>query len=147
MIAKHRLIVATSVHRKQIQGDMQGMTLVELMIVIVIIGVLASVAVPIYQTHVQHAKSAEADASLGSIRTALRVYYAENAAYPVQASAKRVDSIGVDMSAADLSGKYFTISDYTYTGTTTTYTIKATGTGSQSGLNRQLDQDGTLTNF
>ncbi len=146
-MAKDQPIVATSVHRKQIQGDMQGMTLVELMIVVVIVSILASVAIPIYQANVSRAKASEADASLGSIRTALRVYYAEYAAYPVQASAKRVDSIGVDVSAADLTGKYFTISDYTYTGTPTTYTIKATGTGSQAGINRQLDQDGTLSNF
>ncbi len=146
-MAKDRLIVAASVHRKRIQGDMQGMTLVELMIVVVIVTILASVAIPIYQANVKRGKASETDASLGSIRTALRVYYAENAAYPVQASAKRVDSIGVDVSAADLTGKYFTTSDYTYTGTTTTYTIKATGTGSQSGINRQLDQDGALSNF
>ena len=147
MIAKDQLIVATSAHRKQIQGDMQGMTLVELMIVVVIVSILAAVAIPIYQANVKRGKASEADASLGSIRTALRVYYAENAAYPVQASAKRVDSVGVDMSAADLTGKYFSIGDYTYTGTTSTYTIKATGSGSQSGINHQLDQDGTLSNF
>jgi len=147
MIAKDRLIVATSVHRKQIQGNMQGMTLVELMIVVVIVSILASVAIPIYQANVKRGKASEADASLGSIRTALRVYYAEYAAYPVQASAKRPDSLGIDILANDLDGKYFAIGDYTYTGTTSTYTIKATGSGSQSGINRSLDQAGTLANF
>ena len=127
--------------------DRQGFTLVELMITVVIVGVLAAVAVPIYQANVSRAKASEADACLGSVRTALRVYYAENAAYPVQASAKRVDSLGIDITAADLNGKYFAIGDYTYTGTTSTYTIKATGSGSQAGINRSLDQAGTLANF
>ena len=117
------------------------------MITVVIVGVLAAVAVPIYQANVNRAKASEADAALGSIRTALRVYYAENAAYPVQASAIRADSIGVDVTAADFAGKYFAIGDYTYIGTTSTYTIKATGSGSQAGINRSLDQAGTLANF
>ena len=82
-MAKDQLIVAASVHRKQIQRDMQGMTLVELMIVAVIVSILAAVAIPIYQANVKRAKASEADACLGSVRTALRVYYAENAAYPV----------------------------------------------------------------
>ncbi|MBT7093621.1 MAG: prepilin-type N-terminal cleavage/methylation domain-containing protein, partial [Bacteroidetes bacterium] len=55
-----------------------GFSLVELMIVIVIIGVLAAVAVPIYSNNVMKAKMSEADAALGSIRTQLRVYYGEN---------------------------------------------------------------------
>ena len=124
------------------------MTLVELTIVVVIVSILAAVAVPIYQANVKRAKAAEADAALGSVRTALRVYYAENASYPTQATSKRVDSIGVDVAAADLNGTYFSIGDYTYVSSDgVNYTIKATGSGSQAGTNRQLDQDGSLSNF
>ncbi|MCG8608685.1 prepilin-type N-terminal cleavage/methylation domain-containing protein [bacterium] len=129
-------------------ADRHGFTLVELMITVVIVGILAAVAVPIYQANVKRAKASEADAALGSVRTALRVYYAENGSYPTQATYKRVDSISVDISSSDLDGTYFNISDYTYKSTDgVNYTIRATGSGSQSGINRQLDQDGTLSNF
>ena len=129
-------------------NDRRGFTLVELMITVVIVGILAAVAVPIYQANVKRAKGSEADAALGSVRTALRVYYAENAAYPTQATAKRVDSVGIDIAAADLNGTYFSIGDYTYISSDgVNYTIKATGSGSQAGIKRQLDQDGTLANF
>lgn len=128
--------------------DRRGFTLVELMITVVIVGILAAVAIPLYQANVKRAKASEADAALGSIRTALRVYYAENGAYPIKASATRVDSIGIDIQSSDLNGKYFTISNYTYQSSDgVSYTIKATGSGSQSGINRQMDQDGNLTSF
>lgn len=130
------------------KDNCQGFTLVELMITVIIVGVLAAVAIPLYQGNVTRAKATEADAALGTVRTALRVYLAENGAYPIAASATRVDSIGVDLASSDLNGKYFTVSDYTYTSSDgVSYTIKATGSGDQSGINRQIDQDGNLTNF
>ncbi|MFQ5825692.1 MAG: type IV pilin protein [bacterium] len=130
---------------KNLFHERRGFTLVELMITVVIVGILAAVAIPIYQAQVKRAKASEADAALGTIRTALRVYYAENGAYPVKSSATRVDSIGVDINASDLTGKYFSISNYTYTGTTTTYTVKATN--ATLGIYRQIDQAGTLADF
>lgn len=130
---------------RRLSNDHRGFTLVELMITVVIVGILAAIAIPLYQANVKRAKAAEADAALGSIRTALRVYYAENGAYPVKTSATRVDSIGIDINSSDLTGKYFSISNYTYTGTTTTYTVKATN--ATLGIYRQIDQNGTLANF
>ena len=90
-----------------------GFTLVELMIVIVIVGILAAVAVPIYQSNVSKAKTTECDAAMGTIRTALRVYYAGNSVYPTAASGTAVTEVlGLDITADDLTGKYFAASDY-----------------------------------
>ncbi len=128
--------------------DQKGFTLVELMITVVIVGVLAAVAVPIYQANVKRAKGSEADAALGTVRTALRVYYAENSAYPTKASYTRVDSISVDIASSDLNGTYFNIGDYKYISADgVSYTIRATGSGSQAGINRQMTQAGALSNF
>ena len=56
----------------------KGFTLVELVIVIAILGILAMFAVPKYQGIVKEARSAEARAQLGTVRSALSIYYAKN---------------------------------------------------------------------
>ena len=128
--------------------DKRGFTLVELMITIVIVGVLASVAIPLYQANVKRAKGTEADATLGSIRTALRVYYAENGNYPTEASYVAVYTMSIDMDSLDMVGKYFPSTSYTYQSADgSAYTIKATGTGASANINRQMVTDGTLSNF
>ena len=100
-----------------------GFSLVELMIVIVIIGVLAAVAVPIYSNNVMKAKMSEADAALGSIRTMLRVYYGENGEYINSANTAVAGLSGVDIKEAELAGKYFNAASYTYEGSADTFLI------------------------
>lgn len=56
----------------------KGFTLVELAIVIAILGILAVVAIPKYQGMVDEARSAEARAQLGTVRSAIAISYAKN---------------------------------------------------------------------
>src|SRR5262245_46857462 len=50
----------------------QGFTLIELLIVILIVGVLAAVATPLYLGYIKDAKTAEAKAVAGSLWTAVQ---------------------------------------------------------------------------
>jgi len=56
-----------------------GFTLIELVIVIVILGILASVAIPKYEDMREQARTATLKGQLGAIRSAVSIQYARNA--------------------------------------------------------------------
>jgi len=122
-----------------------GFSLVELMIVIVIIGVLAAVAVPIYNNNVRKAKMSEADAALGSIRTQLRVFYGENGSYPiVNPEALVLGANWNDIKEGELTGTYFSDSSYYYSSSDgEDYTIRCANGGILD-TDRTLNQDGSF---
>lgn len=59
----------------------QGFTLVELMIVVAIVGILASVAVPNYMKYQSKARQTEAKIALAAVYTSEKSSYAENSSY------------------------------------------------------------------
>ena len=63
-------------------GVQRGFTLIELMIVVTIIGVLASIAVPAYRDYSIRAKLSEAMNIFASVKTAYSMYYYEQASLP-----------------------------------------------------------------
>lgn len=62
----------------QMRRTMRGVTLIELMVVVVIIGILASIAYPNYREFVARAKRTEARAALLKIATNQEKYYLQN---------------------------------------------------------------------
>jgi MSHA pilin protein MshA len=56
-----------------------GFTLIELVIVIVILGILAAVAIPKYEDMREEARSATLKGQLGGIRSAVAIQYGRNA--------------------------------------------------------------------
>lgn len=79
----------------------KGFTLLELIIVIIIIGVLATLGFSQYVRVVEKGRTAEAKAILGSLRTAQEAYNLEYGTYGV------VANLGVDAPAVADATHYF----------------------------------------
>lgn len=90
-----------------------AMTLMELVIVIFIVGILASVAVPIMNGRIDKAKWSEGKAMAGSLASAIRAYAAEHgvAGY----SNPTFNELG--FATSSLQGRYFDPGNYSWTST------------------------------
>ena len=135
-----------------------GFTLVELMIVVIIVGILAAVAVPMYTGATDKSRATECVAALGTIRSAMRNYYAEHVTY---ANANFTDgseivSSGIlEVASVDLDGRYFSSECYTFNGAPTAdaFSVECDGSssiapvaGDVATIIRRIDQNGAITN-
>jgi len=77
-----------------------GFTLIELMIVVAIIGILAAVAIPVYQNYIIRAQVSEGLSLAGAAKTAVGEYLMEHGTYPTTN-----DMAGLS-APANISGNY-----------------------------------------
>lgn len=100
----------------------KGFTLVELMVVIMIVGILAAVSVPLMRGKINEAKWSEANATCGTINTAMRAYYAQNGLSAANALTGLMNvaatQTALGFTANDLTGTYFGPANYTISAVT-----------------------------
>ena len=126
----------------------KGFTLIELMVVILIVGILAAASIPLMRGRIDSAKWAEANATAGTIKSAVRVYYAENGVGITGAMSVVATQEALGFTAGDLTGTYFVPGDYNIDSVDGDGNAVITVTASQAnaptaGTDKTLAADGT----
>jgi type II secretion system protein G len=105
-----------------IKNGSRGFTLVELIIVIIIIGILAAVAIPKYMNAVERAKIGKAKTGLGMITKAEKMYVAENSSFSTDTANGGALDKYVEMTDMNADADW----GYVIAGTTAAFTATAT---------------------
>jgi type IV pilus assembly protein PilE len=133
---QNQLKAAIQLNEKKIGMIQKGFTLVELMIVVAIIAILASIAIPAYSDYVTRGKIAQGISELADARIKMEQYYQDNRTYSPGINAA---SLGL----ASGSKPYFT---YALSSVgLASYTITATGIDNISSYSYTIDQNNTKT--
>jgi len=113
----------------------RGFTLMELMIVVVIIGILMSIAIPAYNDYVISAKLTEGTSRLSTMRTKLEQFYQDRRTY--------VGACDVGTGVVPEAGDLFSFSCSNLN--INTYTAEATGRNSMAGFGFTISETGAKT--
>ena len=137
----------------------RGFTLLELMIVVIVIGILASIAIPQYVHTIERARGAEALVNLGSIRGSMQRYWIDQLArigrgsYMGASLAAGLNQLDIDDPNDGTAWRYFDYSlissDATHFIATATRLSKKTPKGTFPGpivanATVRIDQDGDI---
>jgi type IV pilus assembly protein PilE len=80
----------------------RGITLIELLIVILIIGILAAIAIPAYTNYMQRARRVDAKTALEQLRASQEMFRAEKGSYSINL-VELVNTFGVPNVSGDYS--------------------------------------------
>ena len=124
----------TVTDRRYLKTRSAGFTLLELMIVCVIVGVLAAIALPSYSDYVKRSQIQDGTTALSDGAVKLEQYFQDNHTY--------ADVSATIVHPCPATTQFFTY-DCTPTATpATTFLVTATGTGNLTGFTYKIDQAG-----
>jgi type IV pilus assembly protein PilE len=107
----------------------QGFTLIEILVVVAILGILATVAYPSYQDYITRGQITEGTSTLADMRVRMEQFFQDNRTY-----------VGAPVCGAQKpTPKHFTV-DCTPAPTANAYTIQATGSGAVTGFVYTINQ-------
>jgi prepilin-type N-terminal cleavage/methylation domain-containing protein len=106
--------------RKSMDEKDQGFTLIELLVVIIIIGILAAIAIPVFLNQRKKAVDASIKSDLRTVANELETYYTDSQAYPATVTAS---TGGTPNQITITTGQPVTLS----TGNVISYKINGTG--------------------
>lgn len=114
-----------SANNMPMRQSQYGVTLIELMIAVAVVGILAMIAVPSYRQYVVKSNRAAAEAFIMSVANKQEQYMMDARAY-----SSSLSTLG--MTAPSDVSKHYTISISGVAATPPAYTVVATPTGSQA---------------
>jgi type IV pilus assembly protein PilE len=117
----------------------EGVTLLEVMVVVVIVGILAAIAIPAYNDYITRARRSDAFTALETVRAAQEMYRAEKGEYRNSTDFNNGLLPGC---RSDMAENNYTIT--LPTATATTFTVRAAPKNKQAGdYTFEVDQNGT----
>ena len=150
--------------KRSIQRAMSGFTLVELMIVVVILGILAAVAIPAFTRYVKRSKTAEATGNISKIYQGQVSYYQASQERSTQAgfvnatampsanpsNVKYTPNVAQWVGDANWNAVSFSLDtghyyQYVCPGDTATFSARAVGNIDGDGSNSTFERIGTIT--
>jgi len=138
--------------RKAQEENEGGFTLIELLVVMIIIGILAAIAIPVFLNQRKSARDAAAKSDVRTVATSLESFYTNNSAYAAvtQGSAGALVKVGAsgtnDQKVSQGDGITVTFNGTTGSaGSSTAFCIKADNVGSTQKWYHQSDNGGLQT--
>jgi len=109
---------------------MRGMTLVELLVVVVLVAVLATVAIPSYRSHVLRTHRVEARTALLALAVAQEKFFLQHNTYATQTELSEAPPDGLGLPGTSANARYVLSID---SASESDYSATATATGTQVG--------------